>query len=116
MEAVNQQELFKKIPAVDRLLSAPDISALTVSYPRSLIVKAVHQVLDHVRARIRDGTLSEESQLSIESVSVLVVEKLKELSLPSLRPVINATGVVVHTNLGRSLLADRALGQFDSIA
>ena len=113
---MNQQELFKKIPAVDRLLSGPDIRALTGSYPRSLILKAVHQVLEHLRARIREGELYRESQLSFESVSALVVENLKELSLPSLRPVINATGVVVHTNLGRSILADRALGQFASIA
>ncbi len=116
MEAVNKQELFKKIPAVDRLLSGPEISGLTASYPRSLIVKSIHQVLDHIRDGIRDGKFSAESQLSIESVSALVVEKLKELSLPSLRPVINATGVVVHTNLGRSILTDRALRQFKAIA
>ena len=116
MEAVNKQELFKKIPAVDRLLSDPGINALTGSYPRSLIIKAVHQVLDYIRARIRDGEISTESQLSIKSVSALVVDKLKELSMPSLRPVINATGIVVHTNLGRSILTDRALRQFKAIA
>jgi len=116
VEAVNKQGLFKKIPAVDRLLSGPDISEITGSYPRTLVIKAVHQVLDEVRARIRDGELSAESQLSLESVSALVVEKLKEISLPSLRPVINATGVVVHTNLGRSILTDKALRQFKAIA
>ncbi|MCD6296388.1 MAG: L-seryl-tRNA(Sec) selenium transferase, partial [Deltaproteobacteria bacterium] len=113
---MNKQELFKKIPAVDRLLSNPDISETTGSYPRTLVIKAVHQVLDHIRARIRDGELSAESQLNIESVSALVVKKLKDLSLPSLKPVINATGVVVHTNLGRSILTDRALRQFKTIA
>jgi len=115
VEAVNKQGLFKKIPAVDRLLSGPDISEITGSYPRTLVIKAVHQVLDEVRARIRDGELSAESQLSLESVSALVVEKLKEISLPSLRNVINATGVVVHTNLGRSILSQRVLDKFRPI-
>ena len=54
--------------------------------------------------------------LSLERVSHLVTEKLVLLDQPSLKPLINATGVVVHTNLGRSILAERALAKFKPLA
>jgi L-seryl-tRNA(Ser) seleniumtransferase len=54
--------------------------------------------------------------LGLERVASLVARKLVLLNQPSLKPLINATGVVVHTNLGRSILAERALAQFRSLA
>ena len=80
--------LFKKIPAVDRLLLIPKIIEAMDAYPRSLVLKSINDVLDNIREKIRKGDFSSESELSPESVSILVVEKLEELSLPSLRPLI----------------------------
>ena len=112
----DMEALFRKIPAVDSLLLSPMVNEILTTYPRSLILKATNQVLDEFRTKIRKGEVVEEvSDLSIESVSDRIVRRLKLISRPSLRPVINATGVVVHTNLGRSILTERALRRFRSI-
>jgi len=113
---IDQQELFRMIPKVDRLMESPVIKAASDSNPRGLILKAVHEVLEQVRREIQDGRMSEDAQLSLESVSNRVAEHLKVIARPSLRPVINATGVVVHTNLGRSILTEKALRRFRPLA
>ncbi len=111
-----KQTLYRKIPAVDRLLISPMLSEASITYPRNLILKAVSQVLDELRARIQKGQVTEEdSELNIESISKQVMERLGLLSRPSLRPLINATGVVIHTNLGRSILPEKVIKKFRSI-
>jgi len=112
----HKQSLFKKIPSVDRLLLSPGLKDISSSYPRSLVLNAIHQVLDELRIHIQKGKISKISELSLESVSVQVAERLKEISRPSLKPVINAAGVIVHTNLGRSILAESALKKFRPLA
>lgn len=112
-----KQALFSKIPGVDRLLMSPSLEETLIHYPRGLVLKSINHVLDELRAGIDKGQVFEQGfELSIESVSARVLEKLEQISQPSLRSVINATGVVVHTNLGRSILPEKALGRFKSIA
>jgi len=112
-----RSELFRMIPAVDRLLNSPGLLEVSATYPRSLVLKAINQVLDEIRRRILSGEgFDDSSMLSLENVSHHVREKLANLSRPSLRPVINATGIVVHTNLGRSILSEKALRKFRPIA
>ena len=111
-----KQSLFKKIPSVDRLLLSPGLKDISSSYPRSLVLNAIHQVLDELRVYIQKGKISKVSELSLETVSGQVAERLQELSRPSLRPVINAAGVIVHTNLGRSILAESVLKKFRPLA
>jgi len=112
-----RSELFRMIPAVDRLLNSPGLLEVSARYPRSLVLKAINQVLDEIRRRILSGEgFDDSSMLSLENVSHHVREKLANLSRPSLRPVINATGIVVHTNLGRSILSEKALRKFRPIA
>jgi L-seryl-tRNA(Ser) seleniumtransferase len=115
VSAEEKKGLFQKIPAVDRLLNSPFLSEILPRYPRSLVLKAVHQVLEGVRNAIKSGHGFEEP-LSLDRISHLVTEKLVLLNQPSLKPLINATGVVVHTNLGRSILAERVLEKFKPLA
>ncbi len=115
MSAEEKKALLQKIPAVDRLLNSPFLSEILPKYPRSLVLKAVHQVLEGIRNVIKSGRGFEEP-LSLDRISQLVTEKLALLNQPSLKPLINATGVVVHTNLGRSILAERALAKFKPLA
>jgi len=111
-----RQGLFRKIPAVDRLLTATQLQHISGEYPRSLILKAINQVLDDLRAKIQNGEIESQTQLGLALVSDQVIEKLTMISKASLRPVINATGVVVHTNLGRSILAEKVLRRFRSLS
>lgn len=112
-----KKESLQKIPAVDRLLKTPLISQLLLRYPRPLVLKAVHRVLEDIRREIKAGeVLGDPSRLSVEKVSERIGKALELLDRPSLRPVINATGIVIHTNLGRSLLAERVIRKFRPLA
>jgi L-seryl-tRNA(Ser) seleniumtransferase len=111
-----KQALLQHIPSVDRLLMSPGLKELLTEHPRSLVLKAIHQVLDQLRVLIGQGEISAASELGLTSVTDRVAEKVKGVSRPSLRPVINAGGVVVNTNLGRSILAERVLKKFRPLA
>ena len=116
MPAKDKTELFRKLPAVDRLLQSPAIEAASAEYPRTLILKAIQEVLEDLRERIRKEDGFDEAGLTVEGVSKRVCERLEKLGPASLRQVINATGVVIHTNLGRSPLAERVLRKFRALA
>jgi L-seryl-tRNA(Ser) seleniumtransferase len=111
-----KNELFQIIPSVDRLLKSPVIREISPPYSHNLILKAINEVLEEFRDEIKNGKAMDSSDLALERVSSAVVERLKLLDQPSLKPVINATGVVVHTNLGRSILPEQALEKFRQIA
>jgi L-seryl-tRNA(Ser) seleniumtransferase len=116
VEKDHKQALYRQIPAVDQVLMSPGLSELEKVHPRRLILESIHQVLDGIRLKIGKGEEFDADQLSLDAVSEQVTERLVMLARPSLRAVINATGVVVHTNLGRSILAERVLRRFRPIA
>jgi L-seryl-tRNA(Ser) seleniumtransferase len=112
-----KRDLFQRIPSVDRLLNSPVVEELLLKYPRRIVLKAVHQVLEEIRSAIKSGDgFGEPSVISLEDISRRVCEQAAFLDQPSLKPVINATGIVVHTNLGRSILAERVLARFKPVA
>jgi L-seryl-tRNA(Ser) seleniumtransferase len=113
---MEKNTLFRNIPGVDRLMASPRLVEASSRYPRSLVVKAVQEVLDGLRRGIARGEILDPIHLETDRVSLVVVDRLESLSRPSLRPVINATGVIVHTNLGRSVLPERVLERLRSIA
>jgi len=93
---------LRSIPSVDRLLGSAALAGLAERYPRASLLRAVRGVLDAVRAGIRDG-----SRTAAPSEDALAVEALDALEggvARGLRRVINATGIVAHTGLGRSVL------------
>ncbi len=112
---MEKNTLFQKIPAVDRLMASPRLEEASSRYPRSLLLKTVQEVLEELRRGIAEGSIEDAAVLELDRISPRVVERVLELDQPSLRPVINATGVIVHTNLGRSILADRVLERLRSI-
>jgi L-seryl-tRNA(Ser) seleniumtransferase len=89
---------LRELPAVDQVLAG--LSHLEGRFPRGLIVDEVRRALEAIRDEIRAGL-----PLSGESIADRVERNLKRFETPSLRRVINATGVVLHTNLGRAPLA-----------
>ena len=113
--ADQRQALFRKIPSVDVLLAHPRIEESLVHQPRVLVIRAIHEILEALRVTIQKNAVSEET-LGTDTIVEDIIIRTEQLSMPSLRNVINATGVVVHTNLGRSLLADRVLEKFTPLA
>jgi L-seryl-tRNA(Ser) seleniumtransferase len=97
----------RELPSVDRLLLDPEIRNLLDTVPRIAVVDAVRESIAAARHR-RAGPP--------ESWAADVRERLSDRARPSLRPVLNATGVVLHTNLGRAPLAPSALAAMAEVA
>ncbi len=113
----NKNLIFRKIPSVDTLLESSTIKRILLGTPRSLVLRAIHQVLDELRGNIEKSRIGDElPDLELNTAVDQIAEKVSILSQPSLRHVINATGVIVHTNLGRSLLSKRVIARFNSLA
>ncbi len=106
---------MRSIPKVDSLLEHPQVRELLDHYPRWLVVEALRRVLDGRRARILAGEDSRDL-VDVSSIVGELVDGMEELASPSLRRVINATGVVLHTNLGRALLAREVWRQMEEVA
>jgi L-seryl-tRNA(Ser) seleniumtransferase len=103
-------ELFRKLPSVDEVMSAPVVSSLAASYGHDPAVDTVRAVLTRLRQEITSGLLDEDAlELALSGLAVAVENQLRRELDYSLRPVINATGVILHTNLGRAPLSDAAI-------
>ncbi|MBM7855900.1 L-seryl-tRNA(Ser) seleniumtransferase [Desulfohalotomaculum tongense] len=105
MAGSEQIALLRELPAVDEMLRQPKINDLLLNHSRTEIVEAVRKVLDEMRAGILSGKIP---AVDMEGIVDNVLHTVKQSAGPNLRAVINATGVILHTNLGRALLSDRA--------
>ena len=103
---------FRRLPSVDRLISEERIKQLEGIYPQELLVNLVRQHLERDRLSIAAGNPCP----SIDEIVESICAQLRELGNPSLRPVINATGVILHTNLGRAPLSREAAAAMDTVA
>ena len=103
MLETGKRERLRGLPAVDAVLRDPAGSALAGRHGRAAATSAVRSVLEDLRRRISAG---EEPAVSEEGVAALAARALSDRGL---RRVVNATGVVLHTNLGRSVLSDDAV-------
>ena len=102
-----EKELLRKIPKVDKILKHRDWRELVATYPEDLSKDVLREILDALRREVRTGEAS-----LIPSISEIVLNTEKgliALTNPRLKRVINGTGVIIHTNLGRSLLAKSAI-------
>lgn len=105
--------LLRQIPAVDELLGREALRALEQRVGRRLVVDATRKILQSLRARIASGQLTAISEEMLEKEILALAEASGEFSL---RPVINATGVILHTNLGRAPLARQAVEHLAEVA
>ncbi len=111
-----KQELLRRLPKVDELLKAPAVARLLKKYPRTVVVDAVREAVDDAR-----NLVQLDEQLAAQAVEAKTLAREAELIAdkvmrPSLRRVVNATGVVVHTNLGRSILPSAAIDAVVEVA
>lgn len=108
-----QTSPLRDLPSVDSLLRQPAVASLLEEFPRGEVLASIRAVLDERRKAVRDGTGSGQAS---ESWPLLIREKLQVRSRPNLRRVINATGIVLHTGLGRAPLADEAIEAITNVA
>jgi L-seryl-tRNA(Ser) seleniumtransferase len=106
------QNPFRQLPAVARLLELPSLVAAREHHPHELISAAARLEVESLRDRLAAG---ETIDLAPESTAARILARLDAAAAPAIRPVINATGVVLHTNLGRSPLhEDAARAAYDA--
>jgi L-seryl-tRNA(Ser) seleniumtransferase len=110
MKSVKKSELFRDLPSVDELLRASQFSALMDEHGTTAVTDAIRSVIGRLREQISSGLLDGAAvRLALEGLKGAVEGQLRSVLGYSLRPVINATGVILHTNLGRAPLAEHAL-------
>lgn len=101
----DRNELFRKLPKVDELMDS--ISGNFSDIPAAVLKESVHEVLDGLRAGIKTGEVT--GIPDFNTIGSMAADKVRKNSLPTLRPVINGSGIVIHTNLGRSCLSEGAV-------
>lgn len=110
MKTAPPSQLFRKLPSVDEVTHDPAVGSLAASYGHDSVVDAARVVLSRLRQEITSGLLDEASlKLALSGLAGAVENQLRQSLSYSLRRVINATGVILHTNLGRAPLGEAAI-------
>jgi L-seryl-tRNA(Ser) seleniumtransferase len=104
----DQADLLRQIPSVDELLSQPRLAALVQRIDRELLVEIARAALAEVRARITDEGTAAVVVSDSSALEARIASTVERVLASSLQPVINATGVILHTNLGRAPLSAAA--------
>ncbi len=107
------KSLLSNLPSVDEILKSSNGLKWLKNYPRRHVLQAIREVIDIARSAIISG---KGTDIQLESLMDKINEKLQKLSAFSLQNVINATGVVIHTNLGRSILSQNIMQHVREIA
>jgi L-seryl-tRNA(Ser) seleniumtransferase len=117
---MQKKELLKSIPAVNDFLAAPEAEEIIDEYSRDKFLQLLRKELDNIRSEILSSDFEVDNfnlnHLNVKYIINNIEKKLKIKSEAGLKKVINASGVIVHTNLGRSNLAAEALKKVLEIA
>lgn len=108
------EKLLRSIPKVDEVLQWTDLLDVSEDISAAALKEAVREVLEKLRGGALDGSIVEMPEQ--KELCGLIAAYAKRQSLPSLRSVINGTGVVLHTNLGRACLSKKAAEALESVA
>ena len=111
---MERQEILRRIPKVDELMQREAVLALREELPTAAVRAAVRSELEALRQAILAGEARELPEEA--ALCEAICRRAREDALPSLRPVINGTGVVLHTNLGRACLSQRAADAVTAVA
>lgn len=108
----SHQNRFRSLPSVHDLLTTPQGQALVLASSHALAVAALRSALAQARTAMQDGAATPSPEMLLASAKLL----LQQRQQPHLRPLINATGVIINTNLGRAPLSTEALLAVQAVA
>lgn len=108
MNVNDKKNSFRQIPGVDQLLLRTAIADWVHRTSRAFVVSEIQAMLENIRSRIRSGDRNPDQNLRPEYLESVLDENIRHHLRPNLRTVVNATGVVLHTNLGRAPLSKMA--------
>lgn len=115
---MNKKDLLVKLPKVDEILNNEKIKELIKECPRITIVDAIRNKIDTVRKFIlnADEDKLNQFQINLNTIVEEIICDIEKMNQMSLRRVINATGVVLHTNLGRALISEKIIKDLTEVA
>ena len=117
MKSAAKSQLFRELPSVDELVRTASVASLAAIHGTAAATEAARAVLARLRQEVASGLLDGPAlRLALDGVDCAVEEHLRQELTLSLRAVINATGVILHTNLGRAPLAEAALAHIRETA
>ncbi|MGD8950859.1 MAG: L-seryl-tRNA(Sec) selenium transferase [Desulfobacterales bacterium] len=112
----HQKEGLRNLPAVDHVLELSKSDPFFAEIPRSVLIRSIRSVLDNRRRQIIEQDPANIDDLLADSSVVTGVKDLvRQAQSLNLRETVNATGIVIHTNLGRSLLAETAIEHLGTV-
>lgn len=114
MTEIDKRAYLRNLPAVHELLQHPRLQGYLKNFSKDLIVEAIRLILNQKREEILQSALP--PQIAPEDLIPLIEKEITRTACPHLRPVINATGVVLHTNLGRAPLGKEVLKNIHLVA
>jgi L-seryl-tRNA(Ser) seleniumtransferase len=117
VELQTKSDLYRKLPSVDELQRSPELAELAAKEGQASVTDAARAVLSSLREEIAEGRLDANAiDLALTGLEAAVARRVRQTLSYSLRPVINATGVILHTNLGRAPISPAALEHACEIA
>jgi L-seryl-tRNA(Ser) seleniumtransferase len=118
MATISKSGLYRLLPSVDELLKSAELQELVANEGQPAVTESIRTVLESVRELIGAGALEsrEAVELAVANLPSAVTRQLQSSMRFSLKPVINATGVILHTNLGRAPLAESAIRRISEVA
>src|ERR1700704_4086230 len=117
MKAASKSDLYRKLPSVDGLVQGPELVCLISQEGQAAVTDSARAVLARLRDEITAGRLDADGlDIALSGIVSAVERELRQSLSYSLRTVINATGVLLHTNLGRAPLPASALQHIHDIA
>ena len=108
----DQADLLRQIPSVDELLAQPRLAALAKRVDRALLLEVTRATLADLRAKIAGDPQAQVLTLDAAALEEHITSAVEQILSRSLQPVINATGVILHTNLGRAPITEAAVEEF----
>lgn len=112
-----EKNLFTLIPKVDDILDRDNIKELLKFIPRKIVLDSIRLEIEGIRTIIKSKVLLEDEILKeIDKIDIKIKNRSEERNAYKLKRVINATGVVIHTNLGRSLINEKIMDNVKEIA
>lgn len=113
---MESRNLFKLIPKVDEILERKNIKRLLENMPRKIVLDSIRIEMDKIRDKIKNGSNEEEIIECVNNLDKSIENTAMKKNANKLRRVVNATGVIIHTNLGRSLICKEIIENIGEIA
>jgi L-seryl-tRNA(Ser) seleniumtransferase len=112
-EMDEKQKILSQLPSVDEILKSTRGIQWLNEYPRRFVLKAIREVIDQRRSKVIEDPSAD---ISEEVMLANIENAIQRFSSYSLKPVLNAAGIVIHTNLGRSVLSERAIANIGQVS